>query len=220
MQQTYGDLKADLLAYTTYDADDFVAEFPAFIQASEERIWYFIQLPWFRKASLGQLTGGPYINLPDDFLAPASFAIIRSDGSYKYLLNKDVNYIRECYPNPNTLLEPECYALFDNDNLIVGPSPDQNYQCELNYFYRPASITAGADDGTSWLSLNAYNTLLYGALSESANFLKKNKGIDTMGDDYEQRFLVGVKGLQSLGESRDRKDTYRGGEKRTAEATG
>jgi hypothetical protein len=220
MGSTYGDMKADLSSYTEYDADDFVAAYPTFIQAAEERIWYFIQLPLFRKNVTGQLTGGPYINLPDDFLAPASFAIIKTDGEYKFLLNKDVNYIRECYPNPNTLAEPECYGMFDNDNLIIGPSPDQIYQVEMHYFYRPASLTAGADDGTTWLSINAYNTLLYGALSESANWLKKEKGVDTMGDDYEQRFLVGLKGLQNLGESRDRKDVYRDAEKRTAEASG
>ena len=114
-------------------------------------------------------------------------------------------------------------TLFDADEddttIIVGPTPAASYSCQLNYFYKPQSLTSSPSDTTgTWLSINAYDTLLYGALSESANYLKKTAGIDSMGDTYEQRFIVGLQGLKNLGESRDRKDTYRSGEKRKAEA--
>lgn len=218
---TLAAMTADLLAYTTYDDADFVAEIPRFIEASEERVWFFVQLPFFRRSQTGTMTSGnPYLQLPDDFLAASSLSIDTGAAGWKFLLNKDVEYIREVYPVVATTGEPFAYALFDADEddttIIIGPTPNASYSCQLNYFYRPASLTV--DTGGTWLSEHAYDTLLYGALSESANFLKKVAGIDNMGDTYEQRFLIGLQGLKNLGESRDRKDTYRSGEKRKSEA--
>lgn len=217
---TLAALTADIQLYTTYDDTDFVAEIPRFIQAAEERIWYFVQIPDFQRNVTGNFTqGNGYLQLPDDFLACASLAIILTTGEYVYLLPKAVSYIREVYPNPTTQGEPTCYAIFtadENDTtILVGPTPDESYATQLNYFYRPPSLV---DQPTgTWLSVHAYDTLLYGALSESANYLKKTAGIDSMGDTYEQRFLVGLQGLKNLGEVRDKKDTYRGGEKRGQE---
>lgn len=218
----YGALKADLSSYTTYDDPDFVAMFPSFIRQSEERIFYFVQLPNFRRNVIGNFTlGDQYLDLPADFLAPASLAIIRTNGDYEYLLNKDVNFIRAVYPNPSTTGEPTHYAIFDasaeDTTIIVGPTPNQAYATELHYFYKPASLTEGDDENETWLSLNAYDALLYGALDEAATWMKKNAGIDNMGDTYSQRFALALQSLKNLGESRDRKDTYRGGEKRKAE---
>lgn len=215
-------LTADMESYSTYDAPEFIAEIPRFIQASEEKIWFFVQLPFFKKAQTGNMTAGnQYLQLPSDFLAPASLAIIDPvTGAYSYLLNKDVEYIREVYPTPSATGVPFAYALFDVDDLtttiIIGPTPDLSYDAALNYYYKPPSLV-DVPTGT-WLSQNAYNALLYGALAESAIWLKKNAGIDQMGDVYSQEFLVALQGLKNLGESRDRKDTYRGGEKRKAEA--
>lgn len=219
---TLADLEAAVLSYTSNDNPDFIAEVPAFIRASEERIWYFVQLPNFRKAVLGNFTASDqYLQLPDDFLAAASLAVISASGVYSYLLNKDANWMREVYPDPAVEGVPTHYALFDADEddttIIVAPTPDAGYQTELNYFYRPASLTAGAPGGETWLSVHAYDTLLYGTLSEAANWMKRNGGVDNMADTYDQRFLVGLQGLKNLGESRDRKDTYRGGEKRQPE---
>lgn len=217
---TLATLYSDLSSYTTYDSDDFVAEFPRFVNASEERIWYNVQLPYFRRGQTGNLdAGSPYLSLPEDFLAPASLAVILPTGDYIYLLNKDVSYIREVYPNPSSTAVPYAYSLFDADadttSILIGPTPDLPYACELNYFYRPGSLV---DNPTgTWLSEHAYDTLLYGALSESANWLKKTAGIDTMGDTYEARFVAGAAALKNLGESRDRKDVYRGSELRTPE---
>lgn len=217
---TLADLTADIIAYTTYDDTDFVADIPRFIEAAEERIFYFVQLPEYQSNVLGSFTAGnAYLQLPADFLAAASLAIILTSGAYVYLLPKETSYIREVYPNPSTTGQPTCYALFSADSsettILVGPTPDLAYNTQLQYFYRPASLVT--DTTGTWLSNHAYDTLLYGALSEASNYLKRVAGIDNMGDTYEQRFLVGLQGLKNLGESRDRKDVYRNGEKRKAE---
>lgn len=219
---TLDEMKDDLRSYTTYESDEFEAALDRFILECEERIWYFIGgLPNFRKSQTGTMTSGnPYLQLPTDFLAPSSLSLTDPPvGSDAFLLNKDVEYIRQVFPSASDLGVPFCYALFDVDvsttNIIIGPTPDSSYSVQLNYFYRPASLTV--DTTGTWLSTNAYDVLLYGALSESSNWLKRAAGIDAMGDTYEQRFLVGLQGLKNLGESRDRKDTYRGGEKRKAE---
>lgn len=211
---------SDIQDYTTNTETTFVAEIPRFIKASEERIFFFVQLPFFRKNVTGAFTASnPYLETPTDFLAPASFAAIVPDAllvnQHIYLINKDVSYIREIYPNPLTTGVPAVYALFDDDTFIVAPTPASAYAVELHYFYCPASLV-DTPAGT-WLSLNAYDTLLYGALSESANFMKKNGGIDGMAEEYEKRFLIGLQGLKTLGETRDRKDVYRSGEKRGVE---
>jgi hypothetical protein len=216
---TLTQMETDLANYTTYDDPDFVASFPRFIQASEERCWYFVQLPAYRDAQVGSMTSGnPYLTLPTGFLAASSLSIETAEG-WKFLLNKDVEYIREVYPDETDLGEPFAYAQFEaagNTTIIIGPTPDAAYSTQLNFFFKPESLV-DVPTGT-WLSVNAYDTLLYGALSEASNYMKKNAGIDNMGDTYEQRFVMGLAGLKNLGESRDRKDTYRSGEKRKAEA--
>lgn len=218
--QTLAEMTEQIQLYTTYDDPDFVAEIPRFIQASEERCWYFIQLPAYRDAQVGTMTqGNAYLTLPTGFLAASSLAITLANGETKFLLNKDVEYIREVYPNPTTQGEPFCYAQFEaagNTVVIIGPTPNSAYVTQLNFFYKPESLV-DSPTGT-WLSVNAFDTLLYGALSEASNYLKRVAGIDNMGDTYEQRFLVGMQGLKNLGESRDRKDTYRSGEKRKMES--
>lgn len=218
---TLATLTADVQSWTTYDSPDFVAAIPTFIQNAENRLFLLIQLPWQNRAVTGNFTAGNgYLQLPDDFLAPASLAIILPvTGEYVYLLPKDVSYIREVYPFPVSSGQPTCYSLFtadaDDTTILVGPTPNVAYNCELNYFYIPPSLV---DEPTgTWLSVHAYEVLLYGTLVEAANYMKKTAGIDSMGDTYEQRFLVGLQGLKNLGESRDKKDTYRNGEKRRPE---
>ena len=216
---TLAQLTSDVQLYTTYDDADFVAQIPRFIQNTEEQIFYTVQAPFFRAAQTGTMTlGNPYLTLPNGFLAASSLSIETVTG-WKFLLNKDVEYIREVYPDATDTGEPFCYAQFDadpdNTTIIIGPTPDAAYPAQLNYFFQPDSLV-DSPTGT-WLSNNAYRVLLYGALSESSNYLKRVAGIDNMGDTYGQEFLVGLQGLKNLGESRDRKDTYRSGEKRKAE---
>ena len=218
---TLATLTADIESWTTYDDPAFVAAIPTFIQNTESRVFYFVQLPWNQRNVTGTFTlGNAYLQLPDDFLACASLAVITPvTGEYVYLLPKDVSYIREVYPVPATTGFPAVYSIFtadeDDTTILVGPTPAASYATQLNYFYKPPSLV---DQPTgTWLSINAYDTLLYGCLSEAASWLKKTAGIDSMGDTYEQRFLVGLQGLKNLGESRDKKDTYRNGEKRRPE---
>jgi len=216
-------LQDDIKSYTTNDDPAFLVQLNTFIRASEERIFFFVQLPFFRKNVTGSFTASnQYLQLPADFLAPASLAVILASGEYVYLLNKDVNFMREAFPNPTVVGVPSHYALFDADEnstvIIVGKTPDAAYATELHYFYRPASLTLNeVPTNETWLSVHAYDCLMYGALSEAAVWMKKNAGIDNMSDTYDQRFLVALQGLKNLGESRDRKDTYRSGEKRKPE---
>ena len=219
---TLAELKADVQAYSTYDETDFVASIPTFIRQAETRIFYTVQLPNFRKNVTSNFAAGnQYLTLPSDFLAPASLAVILSTGEYVYLLNKDVNFIREAYPNPTVTGVPSHYAIFDadadNTSIIVGKTPASSYSAELHYFYEPASLADAGEAGTTWLSVHAYDALLYGTLDEASTYLKRNAGIDNMGDIYGQRFLMALQGLKNLGESRDRKDVYRSGEKRMPE---
>lgn len=218
---TLAQLTADVIEWSTYDDPDYVASIPTFIRLTEEAVFYFVQAPFFRAAQVGTLTqGNPYLTLPTGFLAASSLSVVLASGETKFLLNKDVEYIREVYPNATTQGEPFCYAQFDadpnNTTVIIGPTPNASLVCQLNYFFRPDSLV---DEPTgTWLSNNAYRTLLYGTLSQAATYLKKVAGIDNMGDTYAQEFLVGMQGLKNLGESRDRKDTYRSGEKRKMES--
>lgn len=216
---TLTQLTTDVLGYTTYDDPEFVASIPTFVGIAESRVWYFVQLPAYRDAQVGTMTqGNAYLTLPTGFLAASSLSIQTAEG-WKFLLNKDVEYIREVWPDDTEEGEPFAYAQFEaagNTVVIIGPTPDDDYVTQLNFFFKPASLV---DDPTgTWLSVNAYDTLLYGVLSEAASYLKRVAGIDNMGDTYEQRFLVGMQGLKNLGESRDRKDTYRSGEKRKMES--
>lgn len=217
---TLATLTADVQSYTTYDSADFVAMIPTFIQNTEEMVFYTVQAPFFRAAQVGTMTAGnPYLTLPTGFLAASSLSIETATEGWKFLLNKDVEYIREVYPDPAETGEPFVYAQFDadpsNTTIIIGPTPDDGYTTQLNYFFKPESLV-DVPTGT-WLSINAYKCLLYGTLLEAANWMKRNGGVDNMADTYNQEFLIGLQGLKNLGESRDRKDTYRSGEKRKPE---
>jgi hypothetical protein len=129
----------------------FVASIPTFIQEAEDRIYNAVQIPALRKNVSGSLTAGnPYITLPDDWLAAYSFAVINADGSYSYLLNKDVNFLREAYPTPTDTGVPRYYALFGSQlsninelTFMAAPTPDANYNVELHYFYYPPTIVQG-----------------------------------------------------------------------------
>jgi hypothetical protein len=129
----------------------FVANIPTFVQQAEERIYNNVQLPSLRKNVTGTLTSGnKYLSLPNDWLSTYSFAVINPDGTYEYLLNKDVNYIRQAFPSPTATGTPTHYALFGSQysainelSLILGPTPDASYNAELHYYYYPPTIVQG-----------------------------------------------------------------------------
>ena len=203
---TYSELKSLIQNYLQNTETQFVSDLPSIIKQAEERILKTIQLPVFRKNVSGTLTSGnEYLATPTDFLDNFSLSFT-SSGSQTFLLFKDVNFIREAYPNSSTTGTPKHYALFDDGTFIIGPTPDSSYAVELHYFYRPASITAGADSGTTWLSDNAENALLYGSLLEAYIYMKGEPDLISV---YQQRFLQALARLKNLGEGDNTVDNYR-----------
>jgi hypothetical protein len=182
-----------------------------FVQLAEQSIFNTVQMPAFRKNMTGNMTSGnKYLATPPDWLATFSLAVINAANEYHYLLNKDVNFIRESYPDTDAAFyaEPEYYAIFDDNTFILGPTPDANYAVELHYFYYPPSITTA---GTSWLGNNFDSVLLYGALLEAANFMKSDADVIA---NYKARFDRAMAELKQLGDAKDRQDSYRSGQVR------
>ena len=208
MAFTYAQLKTAIQDYTENTETSFVTNLPVFIRAAEDRIFKLVDLEVFRKNATSAVTqNDPYLSLPTDFLA--SFSLSITNGSSKeFLLQKDVNYIQEYNPNPATTGTPKYYAMFDVNNLILAPTPDSNYACEFHYYYRPASLTAGADSGTTWLSDNAPNALLYGSLVEAYIYMK---GEPDMLQLYEKQFTEAMTRIKDLAEARENTDAYRRG---------
>ncbi len=208
MAFTFAQLKTAIQDYTENTETSFVTNLPTFITAAEDRIFKLVDLEYFRKNATSAVTqNDPYLSLPTDFLASFSLSITNSS-SKEFLLHKDVNYIQEYNPNPATTGTPKYYAVFDVDNLILAPTPDSNYVCEFHYYYRPPSLTAGADSGTTWLSTNAPNALLYGSLVEAYIYMK---GEQDMLQLYEKQFTEAVSRLKDLAEARENSDAYRRG---------
>jgi hypothetical protein len=187
-----------------------------FTQQAEQRIYNTVQLANLRKNVTGTLTSGnKYLAAPDDFLSAYSIAITLPSGEFRYLLNKDVNFIREAYPLPTSIGAPKHYALFgprsNNPNelsMIVGPTPDASYVAELHYYYYPESIV---DVGTTWLGDNFDSALLNGALVEAIRYMK---GEADMVKLYQDLYIQAIALLKNLGDGKQRGDAYRDGQLR------
>lgn len=192
------------------------AELATFVENAEQRIYNTVQLPALRRNVTGTLTAGnKYLSCPNDFLAVYSLAVVDLDGTYNYLLDKDVNFVRESYPNPSSQGLPQYYALFgpqlafpDETSIILGPAPNANYDVELHYFYYPESIVTA---GTSWLGDNFDSALLYGSLLEAYTFMKGE--VDVMAK-YQERYNEAMALLKQLGDGKNRSDAYRNGQVR------
>ena len=216
----YAELTAAIQAYAENTEDNFVAEIPTFVQQAEQRIFNSVQFPSLRKNVMGHTTQDKeYLACPSDFLAAYSMAVIDPDtGAYEYLLNKDVNFIRQAYPNPTTDVGmSKYYALFGSQSndpnelvFILGPTPDAQYNVELHYFYYPESITAS---GSSWLGDNFDSVLLYGSLVEAYTYMKGET--DMMGL-YNQKYQEALGLAKRLGDGMERQDAYRSGQYRQA----
>jgi hypothetical protein len=208
MSYTYASLKTAIQDFAENTETSFVTHLPDFIQAAEDRIFKLVDLEVFRKNATSALTSSdPYLSVPSDYLSAFSLSITK-DSAKEFLLQKDVNYLQEYNPNPATTGTPRYYAFFDVDNFILAPTPDSSYPVELHYYYRPASLTAGADSGTTWLSDNAPNALLYGSLVEAYIYMKGEQDVLGM---YEKQFQEALSRIKDLAEARENSDAYRRG---------
>ena len=181
-------------------------ELAMFTQQAEQKIYNTVQIPAIRKNVTGAMTAGnKYLQIPSDFLYVYSLAMIAADGEYHYLIDKDVNFIREAYPRDviATRMLPKYYAIFDSSAFIVGPTPDLSYDAELHYGYYPESIVTA---GTTWLGDEFDSALLNGALIEAIRFMK---GEQDMISVYDKLFIQAIGLLKNLGDGKLRQDTYR-----------
>jgi hypothetical protein len=206
----YTQLSTLIQDYCESTEQSFVANIPTFVQLAEERIYNSVQIPAIRKNVTGTMTNTfPYFQLPSDWLSTFSLAVIDPiTGEYEYLLNKDVNYIRAAYPPPNSYGKPKYYAIWDDNTMILGPTPDQAYTAELHYYYYPASIV---NVGNTWLSDNFETVLLYGCIREGYTYLK---GDPDLMQYYENKYQESLALLKRLGDGLDRQDAYRSGQVR------
>ena len=233
---TYDELFASIQSYTenqfpeTYLADgsavSTTTQINTFIQQAEQRIYNTVQFPSLRKNVTGiTTTNNKYLSLPSDFLAVYSLAVIDATGVYEYLLNKDVNFIRQAYPQPTDTSIPKYYALFgpttssdvtpiitDELSAILGPTPDAAYNVELHYYYYPESITTAAD-GRTWLGDNFDSVLLYGSLVEAYTFMKGEADMIAL---YNTKYQEALAMAKRLGDGMERQDAYRSGQYRQA----
>lgn len=204
----YAQLVAEIESYTENQFQ--VADINTFIEQAEQRIYNLVQLPAIRKNVTGTTSvGNKYLTCPADWLATFSIAVIDPvTGGYEYLLNKDVNFIREAFPYPMVSGKPTYYAQFDQDTFILGPTPDANYNVELHYYFYPESIVTA---GTSWLGDNFDSVLLYGSLLEAYTYMKGEADVLTQ---YQKRYDETLAMLKMLGDGKNRTDAYRDGQAR------
>ena len=183
------------------------AELDMFTEQAEQKIYNSVQIPALRKNVVGSMTSGNnYLAVPTDFLWSYSLAVVDSSGDYHFLINKDVNFIREAYPSSTPNAQPIHYAYFSDDSFMLGPTPNVGYTSELHYGYYPPSIVTAA---TSWLGDNFDSALLNGALIEAIRFMKGEADVISM---YEKLYLQSIGLLKNLGDGKLREDTYRSGQ--------
>ena len=206
MSFTYAQLKTAIQDYTDNDETSFVTNLPNFIKGAEEKIFKSVDLDVFRKNVTSAFTSDDkYLSLPTDYLSSFSLQVTTA-GSERFLLHKDVNFLQEVYNGSASTGTPRYYAQFDVSNFVVAPVPDSNYAVELHYYYRPDSITAGADSGTTWLSTNAPFALLYGSLIEAYYYMKGEADVIAQ---YEKNYIFYIERLKDFGEARENTDSYR-----------
>jgi hypothetical protein len=201
----YTELKTNIedICENSFTADQLAM----FTEQAEQKIYNTVQIPALRKNVTGTLTASnKYLSSPSDFLYSYSLAVVDGSGVYHYLLNKDVNFMREAYPNPTSEGLPKHYAFFDDNSFILGPTPDSAYTMELHYGYYPQSIVTA---GTTWLGNEFDSALLNGALIEAIRFMKGEPDII---QNYEKMYLQSITLLKTLGDGKLREDTYRSGQ--------
>jgi len=210
MSMTYSQLTTNIqdICETTFTDD----ELAMFVQQTEQFIYNTVQLPSLRKNVSGTITSGnKYLSVPSDYLYTYSLAVVNADGSFDFLLNKDVNFIREAYPTPASTGVPKHYANFNDETFILGPTPNASLTVELHYGYYPESIVTAST--LPWLGENFDSALLNGSLVEAIRFMKGEPDLVSL---YETLYVQAIKLLKNLGDGKLREDTYRSGQYRTA----
>jgi hypothetical protein len=212
---TYTELCVNIadICENTFTAD----EYAMFTKQAEQRIYNTVQLANLRKNQTGTVSANnKYLSAPNDFLSTYSLAVVDGSGNYTYLLNKDVNFIREAYPNPTATGLPKHYAIFGPQSsavtelsFILGPTPDTLYTVELHYYYYPESIVTA---GSTWLGDNFDSALLNGALVEAIRFMKGDADLVAL---YQGLYTQAIALLKNLGDGKQRMDAYRDGQVRT-----
>lgn len=210
----YAALTAAICDYTQNFETDFVANIPVFVKQAEQRIYNTVQFATLRSNVTGSTSSNnKYLSCPGDFLATYSMAVIDASGNYEFLLNKDVNFIRQAYPNPTSTGIPKYYAIFgpataDSKELtfILGPTPDAVYSVELHYYFYPESIVTA---GQTWLGDNFDSVLLYGSLVEAYTFMKGEADMLTL---YNTKYGEALALAKRLGDGMERGDAYRDGQ--------
>jgi len=206
MSFTLATLKTAIQDYLECTESSFVTNLPTFIKEAESRIFKLVELPKQRKNVQGTLTSSNrFLATPSDFYAPFSLAVI-SSSTYAYLDYKHPSFMKEFAPSTSTTGQPRYYSLFDDTAFEVAPIPDANYTVELHYLHKPASLTSGADDGTTFLSTDYPDALLYGSLAEAAVFLKEPPDVIAT---LEQRFKEAIARMKTFSEGRATRDEYR-----------
>ena len=219
--QTYTENNFPAITLADSSTVSSTAQINRFIQQAEQRIYNSVQFPFLRKNVTGTITANnKYLSCPEDFLSSYSLAIFSGSGAYTFLLNKDVNFMREAYPTPTDTGTPKYYALFgptvsgstiSNElSFLLGPTPDATYSAELHYYYYPESITTAL---TTWLGDNFDTVLLYGSLIEAYTFMK---GESDMIGLYEGKYKEALALAKRLGDGLERSDAYRSGQYRQA----
>lgn len=220
----YTQLTAAICDYTQNFDQDFIDNIPVFVKQAEQRIYNTVQFPSLRKNVTGVLTlNNKYLSAPSDFLAVYSLAVVDAAGAYEYLLNKDVNFIRQAYPTPTSTGLPKYYALFgptttngespaitNELSFILGPTPAAAYAVELHYFFYPESIVTA---GETWLGDNFDSVLLYGSLVEANTFMKGEADMTAL---YNGKYTEALALAKRLGDGMERQDAYRSGQYRQA----
>ena len=208
MSFTFDSLKQAIQDYTENTETTFVNNLPIFIRTAEERILKNVQLNLFMRNQQGTMTSGnKFLGAPSDFLAPFSLTLT-SNSEKEFLEFKDLSYIESFHPNETQTGKPRYYAQFDVGNFILAPTPNADYEVEVQYLFRPASLTSGAGTGTTWLSDNADLAMLYGSLVEAYIFMKGEQDMMAM---YDKRFAESLQGLKMLGEAKETTQDYRVG---------
>lgn len=205
MALNYTQLVTALYGYLSTDENGLVnaSDIDTVIRQAEQRVYFDVQIPVLKKNVTGSFTtGNRYLSTPSDYLATYSVAV-NNNGTYEYLLPKEVEFLREAYPSTSATGVPRYYAIFDENTFLIAPVPDDNYPVELHYYYEPESIV---DATTTWLGDNAENLLLYACIVELYTYLKGEQDLIQL---YESRYQEAKNNVKILGEGRNRVDTYR-----------